>query len=59
VVKLPPLSAAEDGKLLGEVVDYYTRALKANPEALSYLAKRGLMLDEIFWIERTGVAWRD
>ena len=42
VAKLPVLSAAEDGKLMGEVADYYTRALRTNPEALAYLAKRGL-----------------
>lgn len=42
VTKLPVLSSAEDGKLLGEVVDYYTRALRTNPEAMAYLAKRGL-----------------
>jgi DNA primase len=58
VVKLPPLSAAEDGKLLGEVVDYYTRALKANPEALSYLAKRGLTHPDLIDTFRLGFADR-
>ncbi len=58
VVKLPTLSAAEDGKLLGEVVDYYTRALKANPEALAYLAKRGLTHSELIDTFRLGFADR-
>jgi DNA primase len=58
VVKLPPLSAAEDGKLLGEVVDYYTRALKANPEALAYLAKRGLNHPELIDTFRLGFSDR-
>ena len=58
VVKLPPLSAAEDGKLLGEVVDYYTRALKANPEALVYLAKRGLTNPDLIDTFRLGFSDR-
>jgi DNA primase len=58
VVKLPTLSAAEDGKLLGEVVDYYTRALKANPEALAYLAKRGLIHPELIDTFRLGFSDR-
>jgi DNA primase len=58
VTKLPPLSAAEDGKLLGEVVDYYTRALKTNPEALAYLTKRGLSHPELIDTFRLGFADR-
>lgn len=58
VVKLPTLSAAEDGKLLGEVVDYYARALKANREALAYLAKRGLAHPELIDTFRLGFADR-
>ena len=58
VVKLPTLSAAEDGKLLGEVVDYYTRALKANPEALAYLAKRGLINPDLIDTFRLGFSDR-
>jgi DNA primase catalytic core len=57
VAKLPVLSAAEDGKLMGEVVDYYTRALKANPEALGYLAKRGLAHPDL--IDAFGLGFSD
>lgn len=57
VAKLPVLSAADDGKLLGEVVDYYTRALKANPEALAYLAKRGLAHPDL--IDAFGLGFAD
>ena len=49
VPKLPaPLTAqAEDRALLLEIVDYYKRALKQSPEALKYLAGRGLTSPEI------------
>ncbi len=33
---------AEDAKLLRQVIDYYHETLKASPEALAYLEKRGL-----------------
>lgn len=57
VVKLPVLSTAEDGKLMGEVVDYYTRALRTNPEALAYLAKRGLAHPDL--IDAFGLGFAD
>jgi DNA primase catalytic core len=41
---------ADDTRLLGQVVDYYHQTLKASPEALAYLAKRGLQSPEL--IER-------
>ena len=37
VPKLETFSVAEDAALMGKVADYYTRALKANPDALAYL----------------------
>lgn len=37
-----PLSAGEDAALLAEVVEFYRQTLKASPEALAYLARRGL-----------------
>ena len=57
VVKLPTLSAADDAKLLGEVADYYARALKTNPECQAYLAKRGLNHPEL--IEMFGLGFAD
>ena len=37
-----PLSAIEDAALLAEVVAFYRQTLKASPEALAYLSRRGL-----------------
>jgi DNA primase len=49
VRKLPAPVAldADDQALLNQVIDYYHRTLKQNPEALAYLAKRGLHHSEI------------
>jgi len=49
VPKLPPPVArdADDRALLVQVVDYYSRTLKQSPEALKYLASRGLQSSEI------------
>jgi DNA primase catalytic core len=49
VPKLPPPVAreADDRALLLQVVDYYNRTLKQSPEALKYLASRGLQSSEI------------
>ncbi|WP_420607460.1 CHC2 zinc finger domain-containing protein [Novosphingopyxis sp.] len=47
VPKLETFSVAEDAALLGKVADYYTRSLRANPDALAYLAKRGLAHPEL------------
>jgi len=39
----PPVTPdADEQKLLNEVVDYYHRCLKQSPEALTYLAARGI-----------------
>jgi hypothetical protein len=44
VRKLPPPVArdADDRVLLLQVVDYYNETLKQSPEAMKYLASRGL-----------------
>jgi DNA primase len=38
----PVSSDADDGKLLGQVADYYHATLKQSPEALAYLESRGI-----------------
>ena len=38
---------AEDGELLGQVVEYYHQTLKESPEALEYLESRGLVHPEV------------
>jgi DNA primase len=38
---------ADDWRLLRQVVDYYHETLKASPEALAYLASRGLAHPEL------------
>ena len=47
--KLPGLldASEDDQSLLRRVVDYYHAALKENPEALAYLASRGLQHAEV------------
>jgi len=57
VTKLPPLSAAGDADLLAEVAAYYTRTLKGTPEALDYLARRGLAHGEL--IDTFGLGFAD
>ncbi|MGA7829921.1 MAG: CHC2 zinc finger domain-containing protein [Terracidiphilus sp.] len=49
VPKLPPPVAreADDRALLLQTVEYYSRTLKQSPEALKYLASRGLQSSEI------------
>lgn len=43
-MKLPPLVSPEtsDQELMQQVLDYYHHTLKTSPDALSYLAKRGI-----------------
>ena len=41
-VVAPLLPSADDAALLVEVVEFYSATLKTSPEALAYLAKRGL-----------------
>lgn len=57
VTRLPPLSAAGDGELLEKVAGYYTRTLRANPDALAYLEKRGLVHPEL--IDSFGLGFAD
>jgi len=60
VRKLPPPIAreADDRVLLMQVVDYYNDALKQSPEALKYLASRGLKSSEIIDRFKLGFANR-
>ena len=60
VPKLPPPVAreADDRALLLQVVGYYNEALKQSPEALRYLASRGLQSSEIIDRFRLGFANR-
>lgn len=60
VPKLPaPVErAADDRALLLEIVDYYSRTLKQSPEALKYLASRGLQSSEMIDRFRLGFANR-
>ena len=60
VPKLPPPVArdADDRALLLQAVDYYSRTLKQSPEALKYLASRGLQSSEIIDRFKLGFANR-
>ena len=60
VPKLPPPVArnADDRALLLQIVDYYSRTLKQSPEALKYLASRGLQSSEIIDRFKLGFANR-
>ena len=49
---------ADDHKLLAQVIDYYHRCLKQSPEALEYLAKRGLNHPDLIDSFRLGYANR-
>lgn len=54
----PLLAAGDDAALLGRVIDYYHATLKAAPEALAYLAARGLDHPEVIDAFRLGYANR-
>lgn len=56
VTHLPVLSAADEQALLAEVVDYYRENLRQSPEALAYLAARGLDDPEMIGAFRLGYA---
>jgi DNA primase catalytic core len=58
--KLPVLfeRSTDDEVLLRQVVDYYHETLKASPEALGYLEKRGLRSSEMIERFRLGFANR-
>jgi DNA primase len=60
VRKLPaPIERnAEDVKLLAQVIDYYHETLLASPEALEYLARRGIGSQEAIRTFRLGYANR-
>jgi len=60
VRKLPPPVArdADDRVLLMQVVDYYNETLKQSPEALKYLASRGLKSPEMIDRFKLGFANR-
>jgi DNA primase catalytic core len=60
VPKLPPPVAfdADDRQLLAQVIGYYHETLKASPEALAYLASRGIRSQEAIERFRLGFANR-
>ncbi len=60
VVKLPPPVALDAGEqeLLNQVIGYYHETLLASPEALAYLARRGLGSRELIERHRLGFANR-
>jgi CHC2-type zinc finger protein/Toprim domain-containing protein len=60
VRKLPaPIERnAEDARLLAQVIDYYHETLLASPEALEYLARRGIGSQEAIRTFRIGYANR-
>ena len=42
VLEAPVSNDADDAALLAQVVDYYHQSLKASPEAMAYLERRGI-----------------
>ena len=55
----PPVNAAADDRAaLKQVVDYYHATLKQSPEALEYLAGRGLKSSEMIEVFKLGYANR-
>ncbi len=58
VRRLDFTAAAEDQKLLSQVIDYYHKTLKQSPEALDYLKRRGLAHPELIETFRLGFANR-
>lgn len=60
VQKLPTTleAAAEDARLLAQVIDYYHETLKQSPEALAYLEKRGIANSEAIERFKLGFANR-
>ena len=54
----PPVPTAADGELLNQVIDFYHQTLLDSPEALAYLAKRGLSDPEMIGRFRLGYANR-
>jgi len=58
VLPAPVAMEAEDAQLLGQVIGYYYETLKASPEALAYLAARGIGSMEAIERFRLGYANR-
>ena len=54
----PVVAQADDHAALSQVVDYYHATLKASPEALAYLERRGLVHPELIDRFRLGFANR-
>ena len=54
----PLTEDADDAALLGQIVDYYHASLKQSPEALAYLARRGLDHPEVITHFKLGFANR-
>ncbi|MBI4693233.1 MAG: toprim domain-containing protein, partial [Gammaproteobacteria bacterium] len=54
----PLTEDADDAALLGQIVDYYHASLKQSPEALAYLARRGLDHPEVIKHFKLGFANR-
>jgi DNA primase len=57
-LEAPVAFDADDHALLNQVVDYYHETLKTSPEALAYLAKRGLTHPDVIAHFKLGVADR-
>jgi DNA primase len=55
----PPVTPdADEQKLLNDVIDYYHRCLKQSPEALAYLAARGIASEDAIATFKLGFANR-
>ena len=58
VLEAPVVADAKDAELLGQVMDYYHDTLKSSPEALAYLAARGIDDQDLIETFRLGYANR-
>ena len=55
---MPLEREADDAKLLGQVIEYYHQTLLQNPEALEYLARRGIGSEDAIRTFKLGMADR-
>jgi DNA primase catalytic core len=55
---MPLERAADDAKLLGQVIEYYHQTLLQSPEALEYLQRRGIGSEEAIRTFKLGMADR-
>jgi DNA primase len=55
---MPLEREADDAKLLGQVIEYYHQTLLQNPEALDYLARRGIGSEDAMRTFKLGMADR-